>query len=248
MNRLRWPWSALLAWLAAWLLFALLRRLSLDLAWAAGGATLLGAGLAALHGARWRRLIVALGFPASLLAQGWQAGAATWLPWLWWLPLLLLWWLYPRRSWTEAPLFPTSPGALAGLASLAPLRAGQSALDAGCGLGDGLLELARVYPGVRLHGVEWSRPLAWLARWRLRGQAEVSRGDLWAGDWSGYDLVYVFQRPESMPRVWAKAQAEMRPGGWLASLDFEVPGQKPAARWQAPGGRPVWLYHPRGRG
>lgn len=249
----RWPLSALLSWLAAWLVFALLRLLGLEPAWAVLGATLLGAVLAALHGRRWRRLIVAVGFPASLLAQGWQAGVAAWLPWLpwlWWLPLLLLWWLYPRRSWTEAPLYPTAPGALAGLAALAPLADGARVLDAGCGVGDGLLELARVYPHARLEGVEWSRPLTWLARWRLRrlNRVQVRRGDLWADDWSGYELIYVFQRPESMPRVWQKACAELRPGAWLVSLDFEVAGERPVARWAVPGGRPVWLYQPHPRG
>ena len=57
-----------------------------------------------------------------------------------------------------------------------------------------------------VEGVEWSRPLAWLARWRARS-ARVRRGDLWADDWAPFALVYVFQRPESMPRVWAKACA-----------------------------------------
>ena len=39
------------------------------------------------------------------------------------------------------------------------------------------------------------------------------------------DLVYLFQRPESMPRALDKARTEMRPGAWLASLDFPLPGQ-----------------------
>ena len=132
---------------------------------------------------------------------------------------------------------------LSGLADRAPLGAGQVVLDAGCGLGDGLLELSRAYPGVRLEGVEWSRPLAWWAALRVRA-ARVRQGDLWADDWSHFSLVYVFQRPESMPRVWAKACAEMPPGGWLCSLDFAVPDVKPAARWNLPTGQAVWLYRP----
>ncbi|MDR7334992.1 class I SAM-dependent methyltransferase [Roseateles asaccharophilus] len=235
-----WPLPALLAWLAAWLLYAA----ALAAGVTPGPALALGAALGALIGwlqtQRWRRLIVALGFPASVLALGWQGGSSGLL---WLAPLALLWWLYPRRSWTEAPLFPTPRGALDELPAQAPLPPGARVLDAGCGVGDGLRELVRVYPRARVEGVEWSRPLALLARWRVRG-ATVRRGDLWADDWGNFALVYVFQRPESMPRVWDKACAEMAADGWLVSLDFAVPGVESTSNWQLPGGRFVWLYRP----
>lgn len=235
-----WPLSALWVWVAAWLTHAAL------LGWGRGaalaGGMLVGAGLALLHPQRWRRLIAALGFPVSALALGLGGqGGAPGVVWL--LPLALLWWLYPRRSWSEAPIFPTPRGALEQLSSLAPLPPGARVLDAGCGAGDGLRELQRAYPQARVEGVEWSRPLALLARWRARG-ASVRRGDLWADDWGGFALVYVFQRPESMPRVWAKACAEFTAGAWLASLDFAVPGVEPVASWRLGNGQFVWLYRP----
>jgi len=233
-----WPLSALLVWLAAWLAHAVLLGWGREIA-LVGGA-LLGGLLALLYGSRWRRLIAALGFPVSVLALGWQGGA----PGLLWLvPLALLWWLYPSRSWREAPLFPTPRGALDRLPALAPLPPGARLLDAGCGAGDGLRELLHAYPQARVEGVEWSRPIAWLARWRARG-ATVRRGDLWADDWAPFALVYVFQRPESMPRVWAKACAELAPSAWLVSLDFAVAGVTPAASWQLGNGQFVWLYRP----
>ena len=236
----RWPLPALLSWLAAWLLYSavLAAGLAPGPALAAGAAV--GAALGWLHAERWRRLIIALGFPVSVLALGWQGGASGLL---WLAPLLLLWWLYPRRTWSEAPLFPTPRGALDELPALAPLPAGARVLDAGCGAGDGLRELLRVYPRARIEGVEWSRPIAWLARLRARGAA-VRRGDLWADDWAPFALVYVFQRPESMPRVWAKARAELAPEAWLVSLDFAVPDVAPVASWQLAGGQFVWLYRP----
>lgn len=236
----RWPLPALLSWLAAWFVYAG----SLALGLAPGPALACGAGvgalLAALQPVRWRRLIVALGFPASVLALGWQGGASGLL---WLLPLAVLWWLYPRRTWSEAPLFPTPAGALAPLAAAVPLQGGARILDAGCGVGDGLRELMRAFPAARVEGVEWSRPLVWVARLRARG-ATVRQGDLWADDWAAFALVYVFQRPESMPRVWAKACAEMGPAGWLVSLDFAVPGVAPVASWQLAGGKSVWVYRP----
>ena len=234
----RWPLPALLSWLAAWFIYAAVLALGAS----PGPALALGAGVGAalgwLQDARWRRLIVALGFPVSLLALGWQGGASGLL---WLLPLALLWWLYPRRTWSEAPLFPTPRAALAQLPALAPLPPGARVLDAGCGVGDGLRELLHAYPQARVEGVEWSRPLALLARWRVRGTT-VRQGDLWADDWAPFALVYVFQRPESMPRVWAKACAELAPGAWLVSLDFAIPDVEPAASWQLPSGQPVWLY------
>jgi SAM-dependent methyltransferase len=235
-----WPLSALWVWLAAWLAHLALSG-SLPNGALMGG-VVLGVAGALLHRARWRRLIVALGFPLSALMLGLRPADSAWgwsLAWL--VALALLWWLYPRRSWRDAPVYPTPRGALASLPGLAPLPAGARVLDAGCGAGDGLRELLRAYPQARVEGVEWSRPLALLARWRARG-ARVRQGDLWADDWSPFALVYVFQRPESMARLWTKARAELAPGAWLASLDFAVPGVVPAARWQLANGQFVWLY------
>ncbi len=243
MPTLRWPFPALLSWAAAWGLFSGLRQLGLEPALALAAAALCGGALALLHQARWRRLIVAGGFPLSML----MTGAAGGLPaWLWLLPLLLLALAYPRRTWGDAPLFPTPRDALLRLRDLAPLAdAGQGAqlLDAGCGLGAGLRELRRAYPQARIEGIEWSGLLAQLARWRCPW-AEISRGDLWAQPWQPFALVYVFQRPETMARVWGKACAEMGPDSWLISLDFAVPEVPPLATLALPGGHSLWVYRP----
>ena len=55
-------------------------------------------------------------------------------------------------------------------------------------------------------------------------------------------MVYLFQRPESMPRAVTKALAELKPGAWLVSLEFEALALQPQACLRAPDGRPVWLY------
>ena len=141
--RLPWPLPALLTWAAAWLVFAGLQRmlpaaLALLLASAVGtAASLLGRGW-------WRRSLIAAGFPLSLLATG-----ASGLPgWAWLVPLALLLLVYPLNAWRDAPLFPTPRQALDGLADVAPLAAQTTqtlsalrVLDAGCGLGDGLVAL-----------------------------------------------------------------------------------------------------------
>jgi hypothetical protein len=80
--------------------------------------------------------------------------------------------------------------------------------------------LRAAYPTARLVGIEWSWPLRLVCALRCPW-AQVRQGDIWRADWRPYDLVYLFQRPESMPRALAKAAAQMRPGSWLVSLEFE---------------------------
>ena len=116
-----------------------------------------------------------------------------------------------------------------------------SVLDAGCGMGDGLQALRRAYPQARIEGVEWSWPLRLLCGLRCPW-ARVRRADMWESDWSGYALVYLFQRPETMPRAAGKALAELAPGTWLVSLEFAAPGLLPQAQLRLPGGRVVWMY------
>ena len=233
-----WPLPALLAWALGWIFFVALRSADapLTLAIAAGVAT--GAACSLVGGTPWRRVFIAMGFPLSLAASG-LAGTVP--AWGWLLPLALLALVYPLNAWRDAPLFPTPADALQGLAKVAPLAAGARVLDAGCGLGDGLRELHREYPQAALDGIEWSWPLRFACAWRCRF-ARVQRGDIWAADWSGYALVYVFQRPESMARAAEKATRELRPGAWLASLEFDVPGLAATKVLACADGRRVWLY------
>ena len=149
--------------------------------------------------------------------------------------------LYPLRAWRDAPFFPTPALALQGLDQVIALAPAARLLDAGCGIGHGLAALRRVWPQAQVNGVEWSRPLAWLAACRCPW-ARVARGDMWATSWRGVDLVYLFQRPESMARAWVKARAEMAPGAWLVSLEFSVPGVTPVARLGDATRRAVWIY------
>jgi SAM-dependent methyltransferase len=239
-----WPLPALLAWAACWAVFIGLSSLGVDLMVAMGAGAATGAALSSLGSTPWRRVFIALGFPLSLAASG----LASALPaWGWLLPLGLLALVYPMNAWRDAPLFPTPAGGLQGLALLAVLPADARVLDAGCGLGAGLRELQREYPTAHLEGMEWSWPLRWACALRCRF-ARVRRADIWTADWSTFDLVYLFQRPESMARAWEKARRELRSGSWMASLEFEVAGQAPQQTLQCPDGRVLWLYRcPAGR-
>lgn len=185
----------------------------------------------------WRRGLVASGFPLALICSG-AAGVSGWL---WLVPLALLLLVYPLGAWRDAPLFPTPRGALAQLPHCAPLSMGARVLDAGCGLGDGLLALREAYPDASAKGIERSRLLQLVCALRCPW-AQVRKGDIWKHNWDAYALVYLFQRPESMSRAYDKARAEMAPGSFLVSLAFEVPGVRPTAHFAVGSGHPVWIY------
>ena len=226
-----------MAWGGSWLCYGLLEKSGMTTWLALSAATVLGALLSVLAGTFWRRIAVAVGFPLSLLLSG-----AVSLPaWAWLLPLIIVAMVYPMNAWRDAPLFPTPAEALAGMAISAPLKPGASILDAGCGLGHGLRALRSAYPEATLHGIEWSWPLraltALLCPW-----AKIRQGDMWGADWAAHDMVYLFQRPETMPRAVEKAVAELRPGAWLVSLEFPAEDLQATAVLRTVEGKPVWLY------
>ena len=237
LAHLPWPLPALLAWAGAWALFAGVQALGWSTVIALAAASGCGVVLSVLGDSWWRRAMIGLGFPSSLALLGVVALP----PWAWLLPLICLLLIYPLNAWRDAPLFPTPAHALRELAAHAPLLPAAQVLDAGCGLGDGLKALREAYPQAQLNGLEFSWPLRALCALRCPW-ARVRQGDIWRADWAAYDLVYLFQRPESMPRAAQKAQAELRPGSWLVSLEFEATGLQPQACLQCPDGRAVWLY------
>lgn len=235
----RWPWPlpAVLVWGMAWALAAGLPRIGVGPELALGLASALGIVASLLGDTWWRRLMIGLGFPLSLLLT--QAAS---LPgWAWLLPLLALLLIYPINAWRDAPLFPTPKNVLNELPAHIPLASGALILDAGCGLGAGLKALRGAYPAARLTGIEWSWPLRVLCAWRCPW-AQVRQGDIWRADWSSYDMVYLFQRPESMPRAVAKARDELKQGAYLVSLEFEAQALQPQAVLRTVQHKPVWVY------
>jgi hypothetical protein len=56
---------------------------------------------------------------------------------------------------------------------------------------------------------------------------DIKWGDFWNADLARHDVVYAYLSPAVMPRLWRKAQREMRPGTLLVSNSFTVPGVAP---------------------
>ena len=233
-----WPLPAVLVWVSAWLLFKLLLGQGGGLALAAASA--LGVGCSLWGESWWRRLLIGAGFPLSLAVSMANVGATTLSAWTWLLPLGLLLLVYPINAWRDAPVFPTPVGALRELPQHVALQSGALVLDAGCGAGDGLQALHGAYPEALLHGLEFSWPLRFLSTMRCPW-ARVRHGNIWLADWSAYDMVYLFQRPESMTRAILKG-AELRDGACLVSLEFAAAQLLPSAQYRAPDGRMVWIY------
>ena len=232
-----WPLSALIVWGGTWLLYWCLGSSGISAPWAVLGAGATGVLLSLVGSTKARRFALACGFPLSLALI--ETATLPW--WIWAVLLALALLLYPVRSWQDAPLFPTPINALLDLPNFASLRSGAALLDAGCGLGDGLRALRRVYPESRFFGIEASWPLGILAAARCPW-ASIRQGDFWSEAWQGYTLVYLFQRPEAMPRAVAKAGAELKPGAWLVSLEFAAEDLVPTAVARAAQGLTVWMY------
>ena len=237
MTLLRWPLPALIAWAGTWIIFLRLLAPNLPLLVAVGIATAIGVLASILGGTVWRRLAIGAGFPLSLLLSGAVALPA----WAWLVPFALILLIYPINAWRDAPLFPTPSRALVDLPLHIKLKDGAKILDAGCGLGHGLAALHDAFPQAACSGVEWSWPLRFATALRCPW-ASIRQGDMWAADWRPYEVVYLFQRPESMPRAVVKAAAELRPGSWLVSLEFLAEELVPTAALESVEGKPVWLY------
>ena len=233
---LKWPVPALLLWGGAWLIY-LNASVLLPEVWAMALACTVAMAFSVMGTTRARRWALALGFPISLGLSG----AAALPAWGWLVPLALALLIYPVHAWHDAPIFPTPLHALRDLPAAAPLPAEAVLLDAGCGVGDGLRALRLAYPQARFCGIEFSWPLRCVAALRCPW-ARIWHGDIWLEDWSRYDMVYLFQRPETMPHAVAKAQQDMKPGAWLVSLEFEATELAATAVVQASADRPVWLY------
>lgn len=164
-------------------------------------------------------------------------------PWLWasgFVALIAVYWTSFR---TQVPLFLSSRRAVATLAAAlpaGPLRV----LDIGSGTGTFVRHFARLRPETQVDGIEAAPAPAWLGAWLARAlpNAQLTRGDFFAHNWSAYDVVYAFLSPAPMAAVWEKACAEMRPGAVLISNSFAVPDREADGTLQVNDRRQTRLY------
>jgi len=195
-----------------------------------------------LHSARWW-LPIHLGFlPAVVLAHGLTRQLGLHPAWYLaaFILLLLIYWTSFR---TQVPLYLSNRATAQAVGHLLPSRPARM-LDIGAGTGSLLRPLARARPDCHFTGIELA-PAPWLlGRLLAAGASNIDwrRNDLFAPSWADYDVVYAFLSPVPMPAVWAKAQAEMKPGSLLVSNSFAVPGIDPEQRIEVTDRRGTQLY------
>lgn len=150
-------------------------------------------------------------------------------PWLYLAVFVLLTLIYWRTFRGDVPLYLSNRTTAAAALALLPARAGIRAIDLGAGTGGLLRHLALGRPDGLFTGIERA-PLPFLMA-RLAASdlpnCTVLRGDFWEHSLQPYDAVYAFLSPPAMPRLWAKAGAEMRPGSLLVSNSFPIPDVEP---------------------
>jgi len=98
---------------------------------------------------------------------------------------------------------------------------GKRVVDLGYGYGR-VLALAKSMGAASVAGVEID-PIRWLictARCRCR----VALGDMFKFDVSDADVVYIFQWPSVNARLAEKLRRELKPGAYVVSYMWEVPG------------------------
>lgn len=171
---------------------------------------------------RWWLWINLAFLPALLLVQ--RADLPAWLFLLGFVLLLLINWNSLRE---RVPLYLSGHKAQQRLQQcLSELEPPLRFVDLGCGTAGTLLQLARQFPRGRFVGVE-TAPLLFVVAWLrclFQENCSIRYRSLWRVDLSQFDVVYCFLSPVPMPRLWAKAQAEMRAGSRLVSNTFEIPG------------------------
>ncbi|HEX5126109.1 MAG TPA: class I SAM-dependent methyltransferase [Rhodocyclaceae bacterium] len=177
-----------------------------------------------LRSARWWIPIHLLFMPAAVFVA--RLGLPVWIYPIGFVVLALVFWTTFR---TQVPLFLSSKLAVHKLTAQLPDKNGLRVLDVGSGVGSFVSRLARLRPDWNVKGIETAPAPFALSRWLARNipNAYFTHGDFWQHSLSDYDIVYAFLSPVPMPRLWHKAQREMRPGTWLVSNSFPIPGLKP---------------------
>lgn len=152
------------------------------------------------------------------IAPGWYFGAFA-------LLLLVFW----RTDRSRVPLYLSNRTAALAVANLMPPEPCR-VVDLGCGNGALVRLLARRRADCSFLGIEHA-PLPWLwARLSTLGMSNcrIEYGDFWRLSMAEFGVIYAFLSPAPMPRLWAKARAESRPGTLLISNSFGIPDASPS--------------------
>jgi len=131
----------------------------------------------------------------------------------------VLWPMFARRG---AGFSPSAVKAARWAFQVVGVR-GKRVVDLGCGYGR-VLALAKSMGAASVAGVEID-PIRWLiCTARCLRMCRVVRGDMFKFDVSDADVVYIFQWPSVNARLAEKLRRELKPGAYVVSYMWEVPG------------------------
>lgn len=187
-------------------------------------------GTAAVVGVLFRLATWWMPIQALLPAAAWWAKDLGVPAWVWFALAAGLGLVYWNSARGQVPLYLSNRKTRDAMAALVPGGA-VKVLDLGCGPAGTILGIARARPEAECVGIESAPPLALFA-WVRRliggpGNATIRFGDFWNLDLRPFDVVYAFLSPVPMARLFAKVNAEMRPGTLFISNSFDVPGEQP---------------------
>jgi len=117
---------------------------------------------------------------------------------------------------------PSTSQAKKAIYSLLPLEVNGTVYELGAGWGDILKELTTRYPNVV--GYELS-PLPWAVA-SLRTK-KCLREDFFKADLKDAGLIVCYLYPGAMRKLKEKFEKELKPGTWVISNTFQIPGWEP---------------------
>lgn len=187
---------------------------------------------------RWW-IALQIGFPLCTALALWAQIAS----WIYLAALLTLILVYGNLFSSRVPLYLSNAKTLEALDHWLKACGATHFVDLGCGTGRVLHYLAGRHPAVFFEGVERALlPLAFGAlKSRRQKNVRFHARDLWRTDLRSADVVYAFLSPLVMQQLWLHACAQMRPGSFLVSRAFEVPGV-PASQVLAAGDASIYVW------
>jgi SAM-dependent methyltransferase len=144
-----------------------------------------------------------------------------------------------------APWVPTRKGDVTRVARLLDLKAGERAVELGCGNGRVCRGLAQQAEDTEVVGVELSLVQYVIAvlQARLSGsRAQFKFQNAFKHDLSDYDGVYLFLMPETYAKIQPKLEQELKPGARVVSYVWPIPGWKPTMVDKQEGELDLYLY------
>ncbi len=109
------------------------------------------------------------------------------------------------------------------------IQPGETVVDLGCGKAHFLIKAAKEKQakGIGYELVFWPY---WWARfnvWKSGAPVKILRRDFFKADLKEADVVFCYLFPETMVKLEAKFQNELKPGSRLVSYSFKLPNRQP---------------------